>query len=484
MDPDAQASLQEARRLDREGQPGRAALAYKLVLRNDPGCLEAKVDLAGLLLQMGRFPEALDLCTEALEARPGHRGALQNLAGTLLGLERYDDAERHCRSLLQLDPRCAWACQGLGLCAAARGETLEAEAWFRKARALDPEDPEIRTALLRSLYQRRAWSEVRPLWLEVIERTMEGPLALFETAILHLTYGNLEEGWTCYESRFTPPNRAAPRLEPPVPLWDGSPFEGRTLLLHYEQGFGDTLMCIRYASLARAQGGRVVALVQPELLPVLRSCPGVDHWFTLADPVPPFDLHLPLMSLPRVFGTRLGSIPAPIPYLRAPRGASPVDGAVKASPNLKVGLVWAGNRIHTLDFLRTLPLTGLEALAGVPGVDWYGLQVGYEGGLPFEGLRDLAPRLRDFGDTARVLEQLDLLVTVDTAVAHLAGAMGLPVWLMLPLLPDWRWLLEGEDTPWYPTLRLFRQQNGNRWDDVVARIAESLNHLASERHGS
>jgi len=243
-------------------------------------------------------------------------------------------------------------------------------------------------------------------------------------------------------------------------------------------------MFIRYAARIRALGGRVAALVQPQLVSVLASVQGVDTWFTLADPVPRYDLHLPLLSVPRVLGTRLDSIPAEVPYLFAPPEPSPASDAVLPSPNLKVGLVWAGTRDHALDSLRSLPLASLEGLGRVPGVDWYSLQLGYEGGQPFEALRDLGPLLRDFGDTARVLAKLDLLITVDTAVAHLAGAMGVPVWLLLPLVPDWRWLLDREDSPWYPTFRLFRQLDGHTWDGVLARVEESLNDLMNTRRGT
>ena len=480
MDPDS--ALKEARRLDREGASGRAVLAYKLLLRSDPGRLEAKVDLSSLLVRLGRHEEALALGAEVLEACPCHPAALQNVAGACLGLGRFEEAQAYASALLDLEPGNASGHLALGLSLAGQG--AGADDHFRRARALDPRDPGIRHYLIDQLLPRRAWAELLPLWKEVIDQEMAGPKARMEMAFLQLTYGDFQEGWDGYESRFEPPNEVFPRVETPAPLWDGSPFPGRTLLLHYEQGFGDTLMFIRYAARIRALGGRVAALVQPQLVSVLASVQGVDTWFTLADPVPRYDLHLPLLSVPRVLGTRLDSIPAEVPYIFAPSDPSPASEAVLPSPNLKVGLVWAGTRDHSLDSLRTLPLASLESLGRAPGVDWYSLQVGYEGGLPFENLRDLGPLLRDFGDTARVLAKLDLLVTVDTAVAHLAGAMGVPVWLLLPLVPDWRWLLDREDSPWYPTFRLFRQLDGHTWDGVLARVEESLNDLMNTRRGT
>lgn len=479
MLPETAAQLREARRLDREGQYGRAVLAYKMVLRADPGCLEAQTDLGGLLMQLGRFEEALALCRSVLAERPGHPAAVQNLVGALMGLERFEEADAECRALLARDPGCAAAHLGLGMGLAAQDRHAEAEPHYRRALDLDPADPRIRGALFHCQVKQRAWDRLRPTWEAIAARDMEGPKAEFERAFIHLTYGELREGWACYESRFLPPNDVGPRLDIAQPLWDGAPFPGRTLLLHFEQGFGDTLMFARYLERVKALGGQVWVLVQAALLPLLRDLPWVDRWFVPGDLVPPFDLHLPLMSLARVFDTTLESIPAPVPYLRAPADPCPAEAAILPSAHLKVGLVWAGNTQHKHDFLRTLRAASLAPLFALPGIDWYSLQVGYEGGLPSPRLVDLGPSLRHFGDTARVLERLDLLITVDTAVAHLAGALGRPVWLMLALMPDWRWLLDREDSPWYPTARLFGQRRHDDWDDLVARIAGELQTLAA-----
>jgi len=483
MTPEIHALLEEARGLDRSEQHGRAILAYKLVLRADPGCLAAKVDLAGLLMTLGRQEEALALCLEVLAERPGDLAAHQNLIGALMGLGRYEEADAACRRLLAADPGFAPGHLGLGMSLACQERHLEAEEEFRLAWALDPKDARPRSALFRSLIKLKAWDRVRTTWLAMTALDMEGPKAAFEEAMIHLTFGEYAEGWELYESRLLPPNEAGRRKDHPQPLWDGSPFPGRTLLLYWEQGLGDTLMFIRYAALARALGGRVVAQVQNPLLPVLRTCQGVDQLLAEGEPLPPFDLHLPLLSLPRVFGTRPGSIPASPSYL----GAPPPAGEAFRLPdtgNLKVGLVWAGSQTHKHDFLRTLPPGALEPLASQPGVDWYSLQVGYKGDVPWTGLATLEPVLRDFGDTARILDQLDLLITVDTSIAHLAGAMGRPVWVMLFLLPDWRWGLEGETTAWYPSMRLFRQQECDEWTDVVARIGSALNQRMMEGRGT
>jgi hypothetical protein len=484
MHPDTPERLKEARRLDREGESGRAVLAYRLVLRMDPDCLDAQVDLAGLLMTLGRQEEALALCREVLAARPGSPSALQNMVGALLGLERYEEAEAHCRALLEVDPSWAPAHLGIGLGLAVRGHYPEAEASLLRAQALDPGNPRIRSAILGVQVKLRAWDRVYPTWMAIAKGDMEGARSEFERAFVHLTYGELQEGWRAYESRFTPPNTVAPNLQVPQPFWDGAPFPGRTLLLHYEQGFGDTLQFIRYAQMAKARGGTVVAVVQPQLLAVLQGCPGVDAFCTFEGPIPPFDLHLPLLSLPGVLGTRLDTIPAPIPYLRIPENPSPAEDLVRPSPNLKVALVWAGSLGFKYEFARTVPPPALAPLAGIPGVDWYSVQVGFDGGVPWEGVTDLAPRLKDFTDTARVLSRMDLLLTTDTSVAHLAGALGLPAWVMLCILPDWRWFLEGDRTPWYPAFRLFRQRTYDDWSGVVGEVAASLKALLNGHRGT
>jgi Flp pilus assembly protein TadD len=483
MTPETNALLEEARRLDRSEQYGRAILAYKLALRADPRCLAAKIDLAGLLMTLGRQEEAHALCLEVLAERPGDLAAQQNLIGALMGLGRYEEADCACGRLLAADPGCAPAHLGLGMSLACQERHLEAEDEFRLAWALDPKDARPRSALFRSLIKLKAWDRVRTTWLAMAALDMDGPKAEFEKAMIHLTFGQYAEGWELYESRLLPPNEAGRARDYPQPLWDGSPFPGRTLLLYWEQGLGDTLMFIRYAAMARALGGRVVVEVQNSLLPVLRTFAGVDQWLAEGEPPPPFDLHLPLLSLPRVFGTRPESIPASASYLSAPRR----DAGTFRLPdtgNLKVGLVWAGSQNHKHDFLRTLPPGALEPLSTQQGVDWYSLQVGYKGDVPWTALAALEPVLKDFGDTARILDQLDLLITVDTSIAHLAGAMGRPVWVMLFLLPDWRWGLEGEVTPWYPSMRLFRQQHCDDWTDVVARIGAALNQLLMDGRGT
>ena len=465
--------LQEARRLDAEGQQGQALFAYRLLLRLDPGCLEAKVDLAGLYCALGRHAESRDLCKEVLQERPGHPPTRLNLAGALMGLGDHAQADLLYRELLDQEPTLALL--GLGTSLDCQGRLAEAQVALEHLLALDPDHRQGRDVLLRVLLKRKAWPQVRDLWL-CIAKALPPFESTLEQAVIHLLFEDFEQGWELMERRLDQPGFITPVRAYTEPRWDGAPFPGRTLLLHWEQGFGDTIMFIRYAALAKARGGTVLVLAPEPLLSLVATAPGVDRVVGPREPLPPFDLHLPLFSLPWVFGTRLDSVPAAIPYLRVPAGSRPDLEAVLSfrAQGPRVGLAWAGNPENRNDALRSIPLEDLAVLGGVSEVAWHSLQVGPACGLPFAPMRDLAPFLTDFGATARAVQAMDLVITVDTAVAHLAGALGRPTWLLLPFLPEWRWLLAREDSPWYPSLRIWRQETPHQWQEVLARVATAL----------
>ena len=464
--------LQEARRLDAEGQQGQALFADRLLLRLDPGSLDAKEDLAGLDSSLGRHEEARDLCLEVLRDVPGHPPTRLNLAGALLGLGDHAQADALYRGLLDQEP--ILTLLGLGTSLDAQGRLGEAQATLERLLTLAPDHRQGLDVLLRVLLKRKAWPEVQEVWLRIAQHLPPFESTL-EQAVVHLTFGAFERGWELMEHRLDQPGFITPVRAYREPRWDGAPFPGRTLLLHWEQGFGDTLMFIRYAALAKARGGTVVVLAPEPLVDLIATAPGVDQAVGPRDPLPAFDLQLPLFSLPWVFGTRLDSVPAAIPYLAVPAGSRPLLETLLSFrvQGPRVGLAWAGNPEHRNDALRSIPLEDLAVLGKVTTVAWHSLQVP-ACGLPFDAIRDLAPGLIDFGATARALEAMDLVITVDTAVAHLAGALGRPTWLLLPFLPEWRWLLARDDSPWYPSLRIFRQETPNQWQEVLARVATAL----------
>jgi len=313
-----------------------------------------------------------------------------------------------------------------------------------------------------------------------LQRTLPIPpdIVAWNLSHLNLRLGVMPQGWDEYEVRCRIPGLVIPERHFSQPRWNGEPFPGKTLLLHYEQGFGDTLMFVRYARRAKALGGLVLLDAQVPLADLVATCPGVDGVIPHGSPLPPFDLQVSLHSLPQVFQTTLDTIPQEIPYLDIPGHVPNRDWVLRtlarSEGQTRIGLVWAGRRTHKDDQQRSLTPASLAALGSVPGVAWHSFQIDSPEQPPLPGLVILDPMLRNFSDTAFALSGMNLLITVDTALAHLAGALGIPTLLLLPFYPDWRWLLGREDSPWYPSMRLYRQTSPGDWDGVLARIVSDL----------
>lgn len=309
------------------------------------------------------------------------------------------------------------------------------------------------------------------------------PKAVWDQSYDTLVRGELVKGWQQYEARWQVPGLIKPERKFTHPRWDGRPFPDQTLLLHYEQGLGDTLMFVRYAPLVKALGGRVVLAAQAQLAEVVATCPGIDTVVPKGTPPPPFDLHCPLLSLPWLFRTDLESIPADIPYLQVPDrvpNRAELDGRLAQSEGqLRIGLAWQGSTAHPRDRERSIPIADLQLLAELPPIAWFSFQREWGQDLPLAGMEDLGPLLGNFSDTAYALQAMDLLITVDTAIAHLAGALGVPVLLLITHVPDWRWLLEREDSPWYPTMRLYRQPRAGDWYSVLRNVVDDLSEGGS-----
>jgi hypothetical protein len=320
--------------------------------------------------------------------------------------------------------------------------------------------------------------------------------AHFNLATLLLTYGNFAEGWAEYawrwRSRAFMGGNAARSLQSAM-TWDGSPLRGRKMLLHAEQGLGDTIQFGRYAALLKEQGaGKILLACAPELQALMRGCRGVDEIVT-ATPFPPYDVGAFLVDLPRMLGmTSIEQIPANVPYLDCDpdlvaRWEARMAAAEEQRPRLRVGIAWQGNPGHRSDRWRSVPLDLFAPLAELPGVRLVSLQKG-AGREQLEKMPklalDLGPELADLADTAAVIRGLDLVITVDTALAHLAGALAAPVWVAMAMVTDWRWLLERADSPWYPSMRLFRQALLGQWDEVFRRMKIALGEYATGLRGS
>lgn len=464
------------------GKPAEAASCYREAIRLRPDFAQAHNNLGIALRQTGKLDEAVAACREAVRISPQMAEAHNNLGTALDELGRTDEAIACLEQALRIKPDFAKAHNNLGIAFWHKADYAQAAAHCRMAIEQSPDLAEAYNNLGNVLRDQGDYAGALDCYEQSLKLSPDGTDAHWNRSLIWLLEGNFAQGWPEYEWRWklkTFATRATNR-----PLWDGSPLEGRTILLDAEQGLGDTLQFIRYAPLVQERGGRVMAVCQKPLMQILSGCPGIDRLVAQGEPVPDFDVYAPLLSLPKLFGTTLESVPAPIPYLHADpylveqwgRELAPIQA-------FKVGIAWKGSPKNRMDQQRSIPLAAFEPLARVPGVQLISLQKG-EGSEQLKQMAgrfavlDLAQRLDEksgaFMDTAAVMRRLDLVITCDSSLGHLAGALGAPTWIALALSPDWRWLLERDDTPWYPTVRLFRKTSIGDWSDVFKRMAAAL----------
>jgi Tetratricopeptide repeat/Glycosyltransferase family 9 (heptosyltransferase) len=410
-----------------------------------------------------------------------------NLGACLCDLGHLDEAATACERALQLNPDYAKAHFNRGLIFWRNNDTEAAVAAYRSAIAVDPSDAGGHANLAVELHNKGEIDEALAVSHRAVMLAPENPAVRFNHAHLLLLCGDFQNGFAEYRWRRRCKFDRMQSVSGPE--WQGESFIGRTLLLFSEQGIGDVLQFIRYLPTVAAKGGAIVLQVQDTLVPLLRCLQGVTV-VPRGAPLPPLDLQLPLMDLPHVFGTTLDSIPADGPYLYAdPEKVEMWRRDFRDVAALKVGIVWTGNPAHRGDRYRSLTADAVLPRLVMPGVQLYSLQkelrpadVPVLAGLGSDVI-DLAPRLGDFADTAAAVAALDLVISVDTSVVHLAGAMGRPTWGMLPYAQDWRWLRDREDTPWYPSMRLFRQRAPQAWAGVIARLSAELARVASGERG-
>jgi Tfp pilus assembly protein PilF len=463
-------------------RPAEALDFLSRALRADPGSVDAMSNLALALHAAGRFEEAVAHNRNALMLAPRHPEILYNLGNAFLELNRIDESLASYEEVLAIDPSHAGARVNRGNALLRLNRPAEALESYDKALAAMPGHPQILTNRGHALRRLDRPYEALADFEAALVKSPEFPEAHFETALARLTLGDFEAGWKAYEWRWKTGAFADKRRQFRAPLWLGDvPVSGKTILLHAEQGFGDTIQFIRYAPLLAARGARVICEVQAELVPLLARLDGIEV-VAHGDGLPHFDLHCPLLSLPLAFGTRLESIPAPVPYLAAPaarvahwRGRLPQSGP-------RAGFVWSGSPAHKNDCNRSIPLARLAALFESLPFVCFSLQRDVRDAdraiLPsLPNLRDLGPELGDFADTAAVISMLDVVVSVDTSVAHLAGALGKPVVILLHHAADFRWMRERGDTPWYPAAKLLRQPAFGDWDSVIAGLADQLREI-------
>ncbi len=484
-----QVSVQDALRLAQQhrdaGRFRDAESIYRDILGQRPDHAESHHQLGLLAYQEGRHEVAIESLRRAIALRPDVWNFHTNLGAALAALERGDEAIAAYLRALELQPDRAETYNNIGIVYREQDRLDVAMAALDRAIALEPERAACHTnrgAVLEKLglFEAAAWAHRR-----AIEIDPSFAEAHFNLATSLLVRGQLEEGWQEYEWRWRCQGFQTRRAPHPQPRWEGDDLGGRTIMLWSEQGLGDTIQFVRYASLVSRRGARVVVGCPPALHALLSTVPGVAAVVTDGMKVPAFDLQAALMSLPRVFGTRLETIPADTPYVSAsPEQREAWRAPVTAAgPALNVGLAWAGHPQNRNDRRRSMPLAALAPLATVPGVTLHSLQGGDAAGqitsAPFRLVDHHAGR-HDFAGLAGLIENLDLVISVDTVTAHLAGALGKPAWTVLPFSPDWRWLLDRDDSPWYPTMRLFRQSIAGDWGAVLTRVARELAHAALE----
>lgn len=424
-------------------KPREAAMSFRKVLSISPSFPDTGLYLGHCLHQMGEYQDALQIYDRQLTLTPNSAALWNNRGNTLLELRLYEDAASSYLFALDIFPDLHDARVALGSCYQSMGMIDKAMEACQVVLASAPDHAE----------------------------------AHWNRALLLLLKGEYAEGWREYEWRWRKRAFTSPVRDFIQPRWNGEAIAGKTLLVHSEQGFGDTIQFCRFIPQVAALGARVIFECQAPLVRLMKSLADCTSVLPLGSKLPRFDMHVPLLSLPMVLGNTLQTIPDKTPYLAA--AADSVlrwSFLVRKDKGLNVGICWSGKSYP--DPGRSCPVEALKPLADIERINWNSLQVGWNSVLPFS-MADNTSRINDFVDTAALISHLDLVVTIDTAVAHLAGALGRKVFLMVPFAPDWRWMQWWDDSPWYPTMRLFRQVSPDDWTGPVYDIVTELKKMIS-----
>ena len=462
---------------------------YLEILARDPRQPQSLHGLALIAEQAGSLPVAVKMIRRAIAADPGNDDFAFCLARMLQAGGTYSEALQVLRSLLKRRPDHLLARFRLGNILQLEGNLDAAIAVYEEIVALHPDsgDAQFNIGNVRRLQGRLG--DARRSYQRALEIDPDSVDALWNLGLLDLLEGDYAAGWPRYEIRHRRPTHGLRSF--PQPQWKGEPLEGRTILLHAEQGLGDTLQFLRYVPLVVERGGVVLLDVPPQIRRLAAEIPGVARLIGDGEPAPRFDCHCPMMSLPLAFSTRASNIPSRVPYLRVPAAAAHASDSLKwPERGIRVGLVWGATPRFFEDSDRSIAFSLFEPLFALDGFHFFALQMGHSASQLDSGrfpITDLGNAIGDFADTAALVGKLHLVVTVDTSVAHVAGALGRPTWILLPFAADWRWFVDREDSPWYPTARLFRQPQPRDWPAVIARVCRELQLLAEKEpfgHGA
>jgi tetratricopeptide (TPR) repeat protein len=472
--------------LAQSGRRDEALKELQEALALQPDYAEAHCNLGNVLRDLGRKDEAREHYRQAATLKPTYGAAFNNLGLSLSEAGRHAEAVVTLKHAVRLAPQAKEGLNNLGLALADLGRFTEAEAAYEQALRLDPGYAEAHANLGSTFKEQGRLDEALACYQIALSLLPQSVSANYNRALTLLQAGDYAAGWEAYEWRWQRPS--SPMRPFPHPRWDGSPLEGKTILLWCEQGLGDAIHFVRYAPLVKARGGMVFLESPPELVRLFASVPGIDRVLVGGEGLPAFDVQVPLLSLPAVFGTTLARVPAEVPYLFPETQRREAWGQrLGEVQGARVGIVWQGNPRHGWDHFRSFPLATLAPLAAVEGVRLVSLQKGpgveqlraLRGRFSVVDLGEAVDAEGGFVDTAAILQELDLLVCADTAVGHLAGALGVPVWLALSQVADWRWMVGRECTPWYPTMRMFRQRHLHDWTELFQRMACDLRSFAA-----
>jgi tetratricopeptide (TPR) repeat protein len=476
--PDALSNLGLAYLHNNQAEQAVATLQRSLELRRESA--ETHCNLGVAFMRLKKNSEAIDSFQQALRQWPDYVDALCNMGNVLRQTQKPQEALECYDRAIQCKPDCVEVLSNRGIALTHLGRLEEAVATYRRALELDPYHADTRNNLGVILADLNHLDEALVCFDQAVASKPDHAETHRNRALVRLLRGDYVNGWEEYRWRWRCEN--IPVWPFPQPLWDGSPLAGRRLLLHYEQGLGDTLQFVRYAALAKQGQGTVIVHCQKQLTRLLQGTPGIDRVVPQGEPLPAFDVHAPLMDLPAILKTTLENIPASVPYLFAEADRLHYWRQYLASvAGFRVGIAWQGSRTYGGDASRSIPLKYFGPLACVEGVRLISLQKG-EGldqiASAGVALIDLDRQLDEGGssflDTAAVMKNLDLIITSDTSVSHLAGALGVPVWVALCMPCDWRFLRGRSDCPWYPTMQLFRQQRRGDWEGVFEEIVREL----------
>ena len=469
--------------LHAQGQSIHALGFIDRALRLNPANSRAENNRAHVLNALLRPAEALASLDRALALQPADPELHYNRANTLMALSRTEEALTEFECALALNPALHQARQNMGIALTRLGRLPEALAIYDQLlTTAGAALPELRANRAGTLDQMNRRADALADCDAALTQDPTHALAHWNAAIICLGLGDYTRGWREWEWRWQAPDFARHRRVFKQPTWLGQPgIAGRRILIYPEQGLGDTIQFCRYLPMLKALGAEIILETPPPLLPLLRTLTGVDHLVPSGENPGPFELQTPLMSLPLAFGTQLETVPASIPYLATdPDRVTRWRHRLGPAKPFRVGLAWSGNPALKSDAVRSAPLAALAGLA-LPGVEFISVQKDMRQSdaqaAAALGIRHFGDDLTDFADTAALISLLDLVISVDTAPAHLAGALGKPVWLLLHVTAEWRWLMDRDDSPWYPTARLFRQRISQDWGELAGRVRNQLAEL-------